>query len=289
MTGSNGAQQGPSGPLSGGQGPSGPLSGPLSGEQGALRIAVAGKGGAGKTTLSSTLARLMARRGHQVIVVDGDSNPNVAVALGIDRERAGALVPLPTGLVSRKLNGATALIDPVPEVMGRFGTTGPDGVQVVLMAMPAHADEGCLCSAHATVSGMLADVSATDNLVAILDLEASPEHLSRGTTRHVDALLLVVEPYYRSFETAKRMAALAAELPIPVVGVVANKLRSADDASAIAEYCARHGLTLLGELPWSTEVLDADKAEIPVIDFDPSGPVVAAVSKLRERLSTIKG
>ena len=85
------------------------------------------------------------------------------------------------------------------------------------------------------------------------------------------------------------MAALAAELPIPVVGVVANKLRSADDASAIAEYCARHGLTLLGELPWSTEVLDADKAEIPVIDYDPSGPVVAAVSKLRERLSTIKG
>jgi CO dehydrogenase maturation factor len=139
------------------------------------------------------------------------------------------------------------------------------------------------------VSALLADIEELDNTVSILDLEASPEHLSRGTTRHVDALLLVVEPYYRSFETAKRMAALAAELPIPVVGVVANKLRSPDDASAIAEYCTRHGLTLLGELPWSTEVLDADKAEIPVIDFDPSGPVVAAVSKLRERLSTIRG
>ena len=254
-----------------------------------LRVAVAGKGGAGKTTLSSNLARLFAREGHDVIVVDGDSNPNVAIALGIDRERAEDIQPLPMGLVSRNLKGNAALKEPVMDIVTRYGGLAPDNVHVLKMAMPAHADEGCLCSAHATVSALLADIEELDNTISILDLEASPEHLSRGTTRHVDALLLVVEPYYRSFETAKRMAALAAELPIPVVGVVANKLRSPDDASAIAEYCARHGLTLLGELPWSTEVLDADKAEIPVIDFDPSGPVVAAVSKLRERLSTIKG
>jgi CO dehydrogenase maturation factor len=254
-----------------------------------LRVAVAGKGGAGKTTLSSNLARLFAREGHDVIVVDGDSNPNVAIALGIDRERAEDIQPLPMGLVSRNLKGNAALKEPVMDIVTRYGGLAPDNVHVLKMAMPAHADEGCLCSAHATVSALLADIEELDNTISILDLEASPEHLSRGTTRHVDALLLVVEPYYRSFETAKRMAALAAELPIPVVGVVANKLRSADDASAIAEYCTRHGLTLLGELPWSTEVLDADKAEIPVIDYDPSGPVVAAVSKLRERLSTIKG
>ena len=252
-----------------------------------LRVAVAGKGGAGKTTLSSTLARLFAREGHDVIVVDGDSNPNVATALGIDREHAEAIQPLPMGLVSRNLKGNAALKEPVMDIVRRFGGAAPDDVHVLKMAMPAHADEGCLCSAHATVSALLADIEELENTVSILDLEASPEHLSRGTTRHVDALLLVVEPYYRSFETATRMAALAAELPIPVVGVVANKLRSPDDASAIAEYCTRHSLTLLGELPWSTEVLDADKAEIPVIDFDPSGPVVAAASKLRERLSTI--
>jgi CO dehydrogenase maturation factor len=263
-------------------------SGPLGGKPGALRVAVAGKGGAGKTTLSSTLARLMARRGHEVMVIDGDSNPNVAVALGVDRQTAGALVPLPTGLVSRKLNGGTALNDSVPNVLSRFGTTGPDGVQVVLMAMPAHADEGCLCSAHATVSGMLADVSATDNLVAILDLEASPEHLSRGTTRHVDALLLVVEPYYRSYETARRMAALAAELPIGRVGVIANKLRSPADAEAIAEFCVRYDLNLDGELPFGTEVLDADRDGIPLLDYDPSGPVVAAVSKVADRLEALK-
>jgi len=254
----------------------------------ALRVAVAGKGGAGKTTLSSTLARLFARQGMDVIVVDGDSNPNVATALGIDRERAEAIQPLPMGLVSRKLNGNAALKEPVMDIVSRYGGLAPDNVHVLKMAMPAHADEGCLCSAHATVSALLADIEELDNTISILDLEASPEHLSRGTTRHVDALLLVVEPYYRSFETARRMAALAAELPIKRVGVVANKLRSPDDASAIAEYCERHGLHLEAELPWSTQALDADKAEIPLIDFDPTSPVVAAVSKLTEKLSLLK-
>ena len=68
-----------------------------------LRIAVAGKGGAGKTTLSATLARVLARQGRDVTVIDGDSNPNVAVALGVDRALADTLEPIPTTLVSRKL------------------------------------------------------------------------------------------------------------------------------------------------------------------------------------------
>jgi CO dehydrogenase maturation factor len=244
---------------------------------------VAGKGGAGKTTLSATLARLLARRGQQVLVIDGDSNPNVAVALGCEPARAAAMSPLPPGLVSRRLGGA-ALVEPVEQVVEHHGVVAPDGVSVVLMAMPAHADEGCLCSAHATVSGMLADMAGKPDFASVLDLEASPEHLSRGTTRHVDALLLVVEPYYRSYETARRMAQLAAELPIPRVGVVANKLRSDTDVEAIAEFCQRHGLALEAQLPWSDTVLDGDRAGTPLLDYDPDGPVVAAVSKLADTL-----
>ncbi|MDP9070773.1 MAG: AAA family ATPase [Actinomycetota bacterium] len=252
----------------------------------AVRIAVAGKGGAGKTTLSATLARLLARRGQRVLVIDGDSNPNVAVALGCDRTTASAMEPLPHGLVSRRLGGP-ALTEPVGSVVERHGVVAPDGVAVVLMAMPAHADEGCLCSAHATVSAMLADVAKEPDYVSILDLEASPEHLSRGTTRHVDALLLVVEPYYRSYETARRMALLAAELPIPRVGVVANKLRSPADAEAIAEFCDRHGLRLEATLPWSDAVLDGDRAGTPLLDYDAEGPVVSAVSDLADGLLAV--
>jgi CO dehydrogenase maturation factor len=252
-----------------------------------LRVAVAGKGGAGKTTFSATLARLMARRGKRVIVIDGDSNPNVAVALGVDREEAGAIQPLPTTLISRRLTGGTALKDPVETVIKEYGAKAPDDVDVLMMAMPSHADEGCLCTAHAVVSGLLNDVGTDEETVTILDLEASPEHLSRGTTRHVDVLFLVVEPYYRSYETARRMAALAKELPITRVGVIANKLRQPAHLEAIAEFCERHGLNLDGHLPWSDAVLDADLVGTPLFDYDPDGPVVAAVDGVAESLLSL--
>ncbi|MDQ6927642.1 MAG: AAA family ATPase [Actinomycetota bacterium] len=252
-----------------------------------IRVAVAGKGGAGKTTFSSTLARVIAQRGRRVIVIDGDSNPNVAVALGVSRDAAEAIQPLPTDLISRKLGGAS-LKEPVADVLDRYAGKAPDGISVVMMAMPAHADEGCLCSAHATVSGLLNDVAAELDAVTILDLEASPEHLSRGTTRHVDVLFLVIEPYYRSYETARRMAALAAELPIPRVAVVANKLRAAADLEALSDYCVRHDLHLDGEIPWSDAVLDADRDGVPLFDYDPNGPVVAAVSKVADAVLALK-
>lgn len=249
-----------------------------------LRIAVAGKGGAGKTTLSATLSRLVARQGRSVLVIDADSNPNVAVALGISQVAAAAINPLPMGLVSRRLDGA-ALNDPVSTIVERFGARGPDGVAVVHMAMPAHADEGCLCSAHATVSAILADTVNQGESVTLVDFEASPEHFSRGTTRHVDTLLLVAEPYYRSLETARRMGELAAELPIRQVAVVANKLRSPDDLAAMEEFFANHNMVVQGRVPWSDAVLDADKAGTPLIDYDPDGPVVAAVADLVQRLT----
>ena len=252
-----------------------------------LRVAVAGKGGAGKTTFSATLARLMARRGKRVIVIDGDSNPNVAVALGVDREEAGAIEPLPTTLISRRLTGGTALKDPVETVIKEYGAKAPDDVDVLMMAMPSHADEGCLCTAHAVVSGLLNDVGTDEDTVTILDLEASPEHLSRGTTRHVDMLFLVVEPYYRSYETARRMAELAKELPITRVGVIANKLRQPAHLEAIAEFCERHSLNLDGHLPWSDAVLDADLVGTPLFDYDPDGPVVAAVDEVAENLLSL--
>ncbi|MGH9157318.1 MAG: AAA family ATPase [Acidimicrobiales bacterium] len=257
-----------------------------------LRIALAGKGGAGKTTTSATLSRLLARRGAQVLVIDGDSNPNVGVALGLSHEEAAGIQPLPPGLVSRRLDGPALNIS-VADVVDKYGARGPDGVAVLHMAMPAHADEGCLCSSHATVSALLADSSdgpqsAGLDIVTVLDLEASPEHFSRGTTRHVDALLFVVEPYYRSMETARRMGALAAELPIPRVGVVANKLRSPGDDEALTEFFANHDMTIEGRVPWSDSVLDADKEGVPLLDFDPDGAVVRAVAALVDRLVAVE-
>lgn len=251
-----------------------------------MRAAFAGKGGAGKTTTVATLARLLARRGAPVVAVDADSNPNLAVALGVERTVAAKIVALPTELVSRRPDGPR-LRTPLEAVLADHATEGPDEVRLVAMGQPDHADSGCLCGAHAVVSALLADLGQRPDTFTLMDLEASPEHLSRGTARHADVLVLVAEPYYRSLESVRRMAALAAELPIPRVVVVANKVRSPDDAEAIGAFCANHGLPVVAEVPWSAEVLDADAAGIPLLDAAPDGAVVTAIAGLADHLARI--
>lgn len=248
-----------------------------------MRVAFAGKGGAGKTTISATFARLEARRGATVVAIDADSNPNLGVAMGLGVTGAGQVTPMPFSLVSRRFDGP-ALTASLTEVIAAYGLAGPDGVHLMLMGGPGHAEEGCLCSAHATVAALLADLGDDPDQVAVIDLEASPEHLSRGTVKHADTLLLVTEPYYRSLEATRRQAALAAELPITRVAVVVNKVRSADDAAAVGEFCARHHLEVIAEVPWGDEVLTADRTTTPLIDVAPEGPVVAAVAELAGRL-----
>ncbi|MBA3523214.1 MAG: AAA family ATPase [Geodermatophilaceae bacterium] len=243
-----------------------------------MRLAIAGKGGAGKTTISATLARLAAAAGRSVVAIDADANPNLSIALGISPSTAAELRPAPSSIVSRRIGGA-GLTEPIDDVLDRYALNTPQGIRLLGMGAPAHADEGCLCSAHAVVSAILEDLESPKRFV-VVDMEASPEHLSRGTVRHVDAICLVAEPYYRSLETARRMAGLVAELPIARVCVVANKVRSALDREAIEEFCDRHGLPLTGVVPWSDEVTAADRARVPVIDWPAAHPLVSAVASM---------
>ncbi|MEP7021484.1 MAG: AAA family ATPase [Pseudonocardiales bacterium] len=251
-----------------------------------MRLAVAGKGGAGKTTISATIARVVADSGRDVVALDADANPNLSVALGFAGALADRAGPVPAALVSRRRGGA-GLTEPINTVLDRHAVTGPAGIRLIHMGAPAHADEGCLCSAHAVVSALLEDLGDPRRFV-VVDMEASPEHLSRGTIRHVDALLLVAEPYYRSLETVRRMSALVAELPVGHVAVVANKIRSNQDEAAIAEFCERHGLTLAGTVPWSDEVIAADRARSPVVDWSPAAAVVAAIRDLIPALDRLQ-
>jgi len=253
-----------------------------------VRVAVAGKGGAGKTTLSATLCRLVARAGAPVVAIDADANPNLATALGLHLPEGGELVPVPSSLVSRRRDGR-GLTESIESVLDRYTRVAPDGVRLLGMGAPGHADEGCLCAAHAVVSSLLEDLGADPERLVVIDMEASPEHLSRGTVRHADLVLLVAEPYYRSLETVRRMAALVAELPVGAVAVVANKLRSPDDLEAIGEFCDRHDLRLAGGVPWSEDVVAADRARVPVVEWPSAQPVVEAVAALAAALTLPRG
>ncbi len=240
-----------------------------------MKLAVAGKGGAGKTTFCATAGRLLARRGHRVVAIDADTNPNLHAAIGLGD--AVALPPfLPASLVSRRLDGPRLAVS-IDEVLHDYAATAPDGVQVMRMGVPEHPDEGCLCSAHATVSAVMAELGAEPGIVTVLDLEASPEHLSRGTARDADLLVLIAEPYFRSLEAVRLQASLAAESSIGRTVVVANKCRTDSDRAAIVEFCDRNGLDLVGMLPWSDNALDADAATQPLLDHAADDPMVDAI------------
>lgn len=120
---------------------------------------------------------------------------------------------------------------------------------------------------------------AEDSTVTIVDMEAGLEHLSRGTGRHVDTLIVTLEPYYKSLETARRCAELAREVGIARVVGVANKVRDDEDRAAIREFAARHGLPIAGEIPMDDRLRKADLAGRAPID-EPDSPAIAAIERL---------
>jgi CO dehydrogenase maturation factor len=111
-----------------------------------MKIAIAGKGGTGKTTIAGTLARMLARRGRRVVAIDADSNPNLALTLGLTRAAAAALVPLPRTLLEDRVNaeGQTepALRMAPADIEHEFGVATPDGVTLLLMGRVNHAGAG---------------------------------------------------------------------------------------------------------------------------------------------------
>lgn len=253
-----------------------------------MRIAIAGKGGAGKTTFSATLARLLARDGDSVVAIDADTNPNLAAAMGFDLEAVTRTPILPTNIVSRRLDGSASLRIPLADVLDAHAVRGPDGVRLVRMGMPDHAQEGCLCSAHAAGSALLADLGAEPEIWTVMDLQASPEHLSRGTARHADFLILVAEPYFRSLEAVRLQARLAAELPNVTIGAIANKLRSPDDGQAVAEFVEGLGIPLWGCVPWSDDVTHADRERSSLLDVAPNSPAVDGIRNILRTLIILK-
>lgn len=119
--------------------------------------------------------------------------------------------------------------------------------------------------------------------ITIVDMEAGLEHLSRGTARHVDTLLVILEPYYKALETARRAAQLAKELGVSRILGVANKIRDAADAAAVREFARTHAIDIVAEVPLDDRLRKADLAGLAPIDV-PDSPAVAAIARLAASL-----
>jgi CO dehydrogenase maturation factor len=215
--------------------------------------------------VSGLLARAYAERGHHVVAIDTDSNPNLGLSLGLSLAETEAVPTLPRATVVGAGGGTAA-----GDLLAEYGRPTPAGPLLLSAIRVAEAGAGCTCSGHATVRSLLADALA-DVDVALVDMEAGLENLSRsgGTLAHADVLLVVCEPTRKSVLTAARTAALAAELGIPHVLALGNKARAPEDADFFVTALAAEGIPLAGVLPYDAQVAADDRAGtvgVPPVD-----------------------
>lgn len=258
-----------------------------------MKIALVGKGGSGKTTIAGTLARVLARRSHRVLAIDGDPNPNLALSLGISRDRAESIRSIPSTLVEpdKTADGAPKLRLTIARdaVIATYAADAPDGIQLIVMGKPADgsAGSGCMCASHRAVRGLIAEMTACGDHT-VTDMEAGLEHLKRGTARNVEAMLVVVEPYYRSLEAGARTFSLARELRIPHLYAVANKVSGETDHAVISAYCEQRHMPIIGEVPFEGEIVAAERSDRAPFDFAPSSAGVRAIDGIAERLLALE-
>jgi CO dehydrogenase maturation factor len=217
-----------------------------------MKIAITGKGGVGKTTLSALLAKAFAERGSKVYAIDADPDANLASMLGVpDPEAIRPIVEMKelikerVGATSQDIGTYFTLnprVDDIPELYGiRFGN-----IRLLVLGHIPKARGGCACPENVFLRELVGHALLQREEVVILDMEAGIEHLGRGTAEAVDVMLIVVEPSRQSIETARRIHRLATDLGVPKILAVANKVHDGEE-NMIAQ--ALPDLAVIATLP----------------------------------------
>jgi len=247
-----------------------------------VRVAFVGKGGAGKSAIAGTFARVLARRDGPVLAIDSDPMPGLAFSLGVARSDA----PIPDEAVQERAEGEEGprfrLRDGLSaaEAVQRYAVEGPDGVRFPQFGKLTGSVAGLMRSQSAfrqIVTGLPQDGW---NLVG--DLPGGTRQAFFGWADFARTIVVVAEPTAKSLLSARRLARLAqAKHPPDAVVAVANKVRDPADISLVEE---RSGLEVVGAVPWDEAFATAERQGRAPLDAVPEAPAVLAVTALLDRL-----
>jgi CO dehydrogenase maturation factor len=231
---------------------------------GAIKIAVSGKGGVGKTTVAAALVKSLAARGRRVLAIDADPVASLGAALGMPgHDKIRPIIELRemiterTGAKPGTMGGFFKMNPRVDDIPDRFAAVHGN-VHLMVMGTVDHGGSGCVCPESVLLKALVTHLLLFRNDALILDMEAGVEHLGRSTAQSVDLMLIVVEPGARSLHAARQIHRLAEEIGIKRFAVVANKTRGPQDEQAIA--AALPGEKILGYLPYDQKLVEADLA-----------------------------
>ncbi len=255
-------------------------------------MAVAGKGGVGKTTVVGSIARIWARAGIKVLAVDADPASHLHSILEIPSERVPKPISAELDLIEERTGSRPGVetgpfykLNPkVDDIPDGYSTVGADGVRLMILGTIRAAGSGCFCPENAVLRGLIDHVILERDEAVVVDMEAGLEQFGRSTCRGVDLLLIVVEPGARSIDTGQRIARLAAEMEVRRVAVVANGVRNAEEESVVRESLARHSLELFSSLPYSEVVARADMLGKSVFEVDGHEEWAVAVRRLSDEI-----
>lgn len=241
-----------------------------------MKIAVSGKGGVGKTTLTSLLAYAFASDNFQVLAIDADPSPCLGDALGFPRALVQGLTPIAdmheliherTGSQPGTYGGIFKMNPRVDDIPDRFSATHR-GVKLLELGAVKQGGAGCICAESVLLKQLVTTILLQRNEVVLMDMYAGVEHLGRATSDMVDALLVVAEPTARSLGTAAQITQLAKDIKIETLYLVGSKVQNQADRDFIATNSP--GLPVIGYISLDKAVLQADRAHTSAYDLSPT-------------------